>query len=95
MSRYLTLDHSSGTNECLSIYRKSASTVLGSFPAVPEPAHEEAQLIMGRLVREYLQRRPIGVLTRSEQRDGRRDALYAAITDGEANHERYAEIERT
>jgi len=67
MSRYLTLDHSSGTDECSLIYRKSASTVLGSFPVVPEPAHEEAQLIMGRLVREYLQRRPIGVLTRSER----------------------------
>jgi hypothetical protein len=32
---------------------------LGSFPVVPEPTEEEAQLIMGRLLREYLEHRPI------------------------------------
>ena len=58
MSRNLAADYSLAHNEYSSIDQDGASTALRSLPVVPEPAKEEAQSIMSRLVREYLERRP-------------------------------------
>jgi hypothetical protein len=57
MSRDLAASHSLGTNTYSSICRESTSAVSRSFAIIP--AEEEAGLIMSRLVREYLEHRPI------------------------------------
>lgn len=59
MSRNLAADCSLARNEYSSICQNGPSTAPSSLPIVPEPAQEEAQLVMRRLVREYLERRPI------------------------------------
>jgi hypothetical protein len=58
MSRNLAADYSLAHNEYSSIDQDGVSTALRSLPVGPEPTKEEAQLIMSRLVREYLERRP-------------------------------------
>ena len=57
MSRDLVASHLLGTNNYTSICRETTSAVSRSFPVTP--ADMEARLIMGRLVREYLEHRPI------------------------------------
>ena len=60
MSRDLVPDDRSGTNELSSVNRKYVGAALDPSPIVREFAEDEAQLIMSRLVREYLERRPVG-----------------------------------
>jgi hypothetical protein len=60
MSRDLVPDDRSGSNELSSVNQKYAGTALEPRPIVREFAEDEAQLIMSRLVREYLERRPAG-----------------------------------
>jgi hypothetical protein len=59
MYRDFTADRSVGADEHSSTYRESASTALKSFHIASATAEEEAELIMRRLVRNYLERSPI------------------------------------
>jgi hypothetical protein len=58
MFRDLTADHWLSTDESSLIDPKCAGTALEPAPVVVEPAKEEAELVMVRLVRAYLERRP-------------------------------------
>src|SRR5262245_39482679 len=64
MYRDFVADRSVGADEHSSTCRESAGTVLKSFhvaSATAEPeAEAEAELIMRRLVRNYLERSPVG-----------------------------------
>jgi hypothetical protein len=60
MYRDFAADCSVGADEHSSTCRESASTVLKSFHVASATAEEEAELIMRRLVRNYLERSPIG-----------------------------------
>ena len=57
MSCDLAASHSLGTTNYPTLCLDGTGARSGSFV---NPAEEEATLIMGRLVREYLERRPIG-----------------------------------
>ena len=59
MYRDFAADRSVGADEHSSTYRESASTVLKSFHVASATAEEEAELIMRRLVRNYLERSPL------------------------------------
>ena len=56
MSRDIAADHRLGTNEVLPIDRKRTGIPLDAFPITRESGQDEAQLIMDRLVRAYLER---------------------------------------
>lgn len=60
MYRDFAADRSVGANEHSSTYRESAGTVLKSFHVPSATSEQEAELIMRRLVRNYLERSPIG-----------------------------------
>jgi hypothetical protein len=60
MYRDFAADRSVGADERSSTYRESAGTVLKSFHVASATAEEDAELIMRRLVRNYLERSPIG-----------------------------------
>jgi hypothetical protein len=60
MYRDFAADRSVGADEHSSTYRESAGTVLKSFHVASATAEQEAELIMRRLVRNYLERSPIG-----------------------------------
>jgi hypothetical protein len=47
------------TDQPSSVRQNSIQNTLDSFPIDQEPAEKEAQLIMRRLVRAYLERRPM------------------------------------
>jgi hypothetical protein len=59
MSRDFVPGHRWDTNEPSTVNQKYTGTALVSFPIVRGSVEDEARLIMGRLVREYLERRPI------------------------------------
>jgi len=58
MSLHLTADRRWETTEVFSIDQERTADQLCSFRIAREPAQDEAQVIMDRLVRAYLERRP-------------------------------------
>ena len=69
MYRDFVADRSVGADEHSSTYREGAGTVLKSFHVASATAEEEAKLIMRRLVRNYLERSPIGSWPYPERAD--------------------------
>jgi hypothetical protein len=58
MPRDLATEHWLSANKFLPIDLKGPGIALEPAPVVGEPAKEEAHLIMARLMRAYLERRP-------------------------------------